>query len=71
MAKCFLTPQGERETLRGKTCRECRKCRPESKKAEDVVKVTYRCRVTNGEVNPEMGACVLFPVVNDWTPIHT
>ena len=71
MAKCYLTPQGEQATLRGTTCRNCRKCRPESRKAADVVKVTYRCTVTGEKVNPDVGACVLFPTVNDWAPLHT
>jgi hypothetical protein len=70
MAHIFINKKGEFRSIQGCTCQDC--VRFETRKSIHLgeVSVVHYCGLTGCQVNPRMGACVMYPVVNEWKPIH-
>jgi hypothetical protein len=70
MAHIFINKKGRFCSLKGRTCQDCARFEVRKSVRQGEVSVAHICGLTECQVNPRMGACVMFPVVNEWRPVH-
>jgi hypothetical protein len=64
--KAWLDQEGQYQTMRGKACRDCQTYYRVNKRCATVIKVLHKCGLTHEKVNPDMSACVMFPIEAGW-----
>lgn len=64
--KAWLDSEGQYQTMRGRTCRECPSIYRVHKRCATVIEVKHKCELTHETTNPEMTVCTMFPIQAGW-----